>query len=191
MSADVDLDFADRTAILDLIKHIPAQKLHKKEPVRHTSGVYVQPIPYDPVIGASAIHYKDADQRGYFKLDFLNVGVYQHIKSQEHYEKLLAAPIPWHRLADPEFTKQIIHISNYHEQVSRMLPDSIPRMAMFLAAIRPAKKHLFGKPWEVMNKTIWDRVDGEYSFKKAHGIAYATLVGLHINIVDENSRIHS
>jgi len=44
MSADVDIDFANREDILQYIKNIPARKLHKGTPERHNSGVYVQPI---------------------------------------------------------------------------------------------------------------------------------------------------
>jgi hypothetical protein len=186
MAADIDIDFADRNQILELIKHIPARKIHSGNPERHASGVYVQPIPYDPALGASALHYKDADARGYFKLDLLNVFVYQFIRDEEHYLHLLNTEPPWHRLDDEEFVKQIIHIANYAREIKQCMPDSIPRMAMFLAAIRPSKKHLIGKPWKVMAETIWDKIDGEYSFKKAHGIAYATLVGLHMNIVNES-----
>ena len=185
MSADVDLDFADRNKILALIKHIPARKTHSGKPERHASGVYVQPIPYDPALGIAALHYKEADKRGYFKLDFLNVAVYQQIRDEEHYQHLLNTEPPWHRLSDPEFVGKIIHISNYASEIGQCMPDSIPRMAMFLAAIRPAKRHLLGKSWKEMAETIWDKVEGEYSFKKAHGIAYATLVGLHMNIINE------
>lgn len=185
MSADIDIDFFDRNEILRLIKHIPARKTHSGKPERHASGVYVQPIPFDPALGIAALHYKDADRRGYFKLDMLNVSVYQYIRGESHYQHLLNTEPPWHRLVEKEFVEQLIHISNYHTELSQCRPDSIPRMAMFLAAIRPAKRHLLGKPWAEMDNTIWDKVDGEYSFKKAHGIAYATLVGLHMNIVNE------
>ena len=185
--SDVDIDFANRQDILDLIQHIPARKLFKGKPDKHISGVYVQPIPVDPALGTASIHFKEADERGYFKLDFLNVSVYNAIRDQEHYDKLLETEPPWERLAEKEFVEQIIHIANYSKQISECMPDSIPRMAMFLAAIRPAKKHLLGLPWKEVNETVWDKVDGEYVFRKAHAIAYATLVGLHMNIVNEQS----
>ena len=113
MSADIDIDFANRDDILNLIKHTPARKLHKGKPERHNSGAYVQPIPYDPMLGCSALHFKEADRRGYYKLDFLNVSVYQHIKDQKQYDELLAMEPPWERLAEKEFVEQIIHIANY------------------------------------------------------------------------------
>jgi DNA polymerase III alpha subunit len=57
---------------------------------------------------------------------------------------------------------------------------------MFLAMIRPGKKHLIGKTWKEIGETIWDKVEGEYSFKKSHSIAYAHLVVVHMNIINES-----
>jgi len=61
---------------------------------------------------------------------------------------------------------------------------SIARMAMFLAVIRPAKRHLIGKPWREVAETVWEPDDnGGYGYKKAHGVAYAHLVAVHINLL--------
>ena len=43
MSADVDIDFADRQSVIDLIKCTPARQ--NAEGRKHNSGVYVTPIP--------------------------------------------------------------------------------------------------------------------------------------------------
>ena len=68
--------------------------------------------------------------------------------------------------------------------------NSIPRLAMALAIIRPSKKHLIGLPWKEVAKTIWDREEGaEYGFKKAHAVAYAHLVAVHANILEENGSL--
>jgi molybdopterin synthase catalytic subunit len=49
MSADIDLDLADRDQLLRLINATPARQLHQGQVRRHNSGVYVTDIPYDPV----------------------------------------------------------------------------------------------------------------------------------------------
>jgi DNA polymerase III alpha subunit len=64
--------------------------------------------------------------------------------------------------------------------------NSIPRLAMFLALIRPAKKHLIGEAWSEVTKTIWDKNTDGYSFKKSHAIAYAHLVVVHMNLLEES-----
>ena len=110
MDADIDIDFFDRTQILNLIKHTPARQESNTESKKHNSGVYVTDIPNDP----------------------------------------------------------------------------IPRMAMFLALIRPAKKHLIGKSWDKISEEIWVKPSGdEYYFKKAHAVSYAVLVALHMNILNQ------
>jgi len=183
--SDIDIDFANREDILQHIKHIAGRKTTLGKPDRHNSGVYVQPIPYDPMLDAAALNYKEADARGYFKIDFLNVSVYQHIKDAAHYEELLAREPPWHRLDEMAFVEQLIHVANYPYKISQAKPSSIAQMAMFIAALRPAKKHLLGKSWKEIGETIWEKpTDGSYSFRHSHAIAYAMLVALHMNIID-------
>ena len=78
MSADVDIDFADRNSVIDLIKCTPARQ--NAEGRKHNSGVYVTPIPRDAPNGCASIDYEYAEQRGYFKLDLLNQSVYTLIR---------------------------------------------------------------------------------------------------------------
>ena len=187
MSADIDIDFADREQILNLVQHIPARQIVQKQVRRHNSGVYVTAIPYDPVNECAAIDYESAEQRGYFKIDFLNMSVYQLIKSPEHYTEMLAATPPWNRLwQDSTWASQLVHIGNYTELLKSMRPDSIPRMAAFISIIRPGKAHLQNKSWEDVFNSVWDGDDSQgYTFKKSHALSYAALVALHINLLNQ------
>ena len=187
MSADIDIDLADREQVLKLIQAIPARQLHQGQVRRHNSGVYITDIPYDPVNQCAAIDYEEAEKRGYFKIDLLNMSVYQLIKSPEHYQELLAKEPPWERLwNDSEWAKQLVHIGNYTDLLLKMKPNSIPRMAAFIAIIRPGKAHLQNKPWQEIFKTVWDGDDSKgFVFKKSHSISYAALVALHMNLVDK------
>ena len=63
MSADIDIDFADREHVLKLIQHTPARQSNGR---KHNSGIYVTDIPLDPTTGCSAIDYETAEARGYF-----------------------------------------------------------------------------------------------------------------------------
>ena len=187
MSADIDLDLADREQVLKLIQAIPARQLHQGQVRRHNSGVYITDIPYDPVNQCAAIDYEEAEKRGYFKIDLLNMSVYQLIKSPEHYQELLAKEPPWEKLwTDLEWAKQLVHIGNYTDLLAKMKPDSIPRMAAFIAIIRPGKAHLQNKPWPEIFETVWDGDDSKgFIFKHSHSISYAALVALHMNLLDE------
>jgi hypothetical protein len=46
MSADIDLDLADRNILLNLIQATPARQQHQGQVRRHNSGVYITDIPY-------------------------------------------------------------------------------------------------------------------------------------------------
>lgn len=185
MSADIDIDFADRESILKLIDSTPARQLHQGQVRRHNSGVYVTDIPYDPVNQCSAIDYETAEQRGYFKIDLLNMTVYNLIRSPEHYKQMQAQEPPWSQLwTDPEWARQLAHIGNYTELLKSMRPDSIPRMAAFISIIRPGKAHLQNRPWAEVFESVWDGDDSRgYTFKKAHAVSYAALVALHMNLI--------
>jgi hypothetical protein len=151
---------------------------------RHNTGVYITDIPYDPVNNMSAIHYEDAEKRGYFKLDLLNVHVYSQVRDEKHLIELMYEP-EWPKLNDRVFVEKLIHLANHYQSIQKMPEpvNSIPRLAMFLALIRPAKKHLIGKSWKEVSQTIWDRENDGYSFKKSHAIAYAQLVVVHMNLL--------
>jgi hypothetical protein len=149
MSADIDIDLANRDQLLALIQATPARQTYQEQVRRHNSGVYVTGIPYDPVKACAAIDYETAEQLGYFKIDLLNMSVYQLIRDQAHYDQMLAVEPPWSRLwKDPDWAKQLVHIGNYTELLETMRPDSIPRMAAFISIIRPGKAHLQGRPWD-------------------------------------------
>jgi hypothetical protein len=185
MSADIDIDFADRTQLLELIQHTPARQLHQGQVRRHNSGVYVTDIPLDPVNRCAAIDYEAAEQLGYFKIDLLNMSVYQLIASPEHYATVTAQEPAWNRLwQDSEWAKQLAHVGNYTDLLTEMQPDSIPRMAAFISIIRPGKAHLKRQPWSTVFETVWDGDESRgYTFKKSHAVSYAALVALHMNLI--------
>jgi hypothetical protein len=187
MSADIDLDLANRDQLLPLIQAIPARQMHQGQVRRHNSGVYVTDIPYDPVNACAAIDYEQAEQLGYFKIDLLNMSVYQLIKSPEHYEQLLKQEPNWSQLwTNTEWAKQLVHIGNYTNLLDTMKPDSVPRMAAFISIIRPGKAHLQNKPWSEVFESVWDGDDSRgFVFKHAHAVGYAALVALHMNLLSQ------
>ena len=189
INSDIDIDFADRSKILEHIKHVPAS-MRKVNPIRkHATGVYVTDVPYDPLSDMASIDYADAEKRGYFKLDFLNVHVYEKVRDEEHLVALMREP-DWSKLNDVKFVEQLIHLNNQFYNLKKMPEpvNSIPRLAMFLAIVRPGKNHLIGKRWSEIAKTVWDKGTDGYSFKQAHGVAYAHLVVVHMNLLAETKK---
>jgi hypothetical protein len=186
IGADIDIDFADRQQILGLVKTRAARIMHQGQPRRHNSGVYVTDIPWDPVNECAAIDYETAESRGYFKIDLLNVGVYQLIKDPDHYQQMLDREPPWSRLwQDTEWASNLVHVGGHISLLTSMRPDSIPRMAAFISVIRPGKAHLQNRPWDQVFESVWDGDSSRgFIFKKSHAIGYAHLVALHMNLLD-------
>lgn len=185
MNFDIDIDFGNRDLILEHIKHIPAAMRNVTPMRKHNTGVYVTEVPYDSFNDMANIDYTEAEDRGYLKLDLLNVHVYDQIKSEAELIELMKQP-NWSILNKKEFVEQLVHLGNHYNNLQKMPEpvDSIPRLAMFLACIRPAKKHLLGKNWSEVSKTVWDKTDEGYSFKKSHSVAYAHLVVVHMNLLE-------
>jgi len=189
IDSDIDIDFGSRNKLLELIKHTSAA-MRNVTPIRkHATGVYVTTIPYDPVLDIASIDYTVAEKRGYFKLDLLNVHVYENVKDEKHLNELMVEP-DWSKLKDKSFVEKLIHLNNQYYNLVKMLEpiNSIPRLAMFLAVIRPGKKHLIGKSWSDINKTVWDKGTDGYVFNKSHSIAYSQLVVVHMNLLCEQER---
>lgn len=186
--SDIDIDVADRDQALACLPHTAASIIRDGRSSRHNTGVYFTDIPQDPFAGRASLDYQAAEDLGYVKLDILNVGLYSQIKNEQHLEQLMQQEPLWDLLYDAEFCSQLIHIGAHYDTLIRMpeAVNTVPRLAMFLAVIRPAKRHLIGLAWNQVAQTVWDRPAGdEYYFKKAHAIGYAHLVAVNMNLICE------
>jgi DNA polymerase III alpha subunit len=183
---DIDIDFADRTKALALFDHVTAAIEDNGTYKKHNTGVYCTSIPYNPITGLSTIDYKQAEDRGYFKIDFLNVGVYEGVKNKEHLKKLLETEPLWDLLLEDEFTQNLFHVNGHGSILRQSKPKSIEELAAVLAMIRPAKRYLIGKEWSMVMTEIWKRPENdEYYFKKAHAVAYAAAIVVQMNLICE------
>lgn len=184
--SDIDIDVANREQALSVVQHTDASILKDGKLTRHNTGAYFTSIPIDPISGNSSLDYKEAEERGYIKLDILNVNLYQQIKSEQHLLELMNLEPDWDKLYDPAFCAKLMHIGSHYDTLIKMpeAVNSIPRLAMFLAVIRPAKRHLIGKTWQEIAETIWEKPsDDSYYFKKAHAVGYAHLVVVNMNLL--------
>ena len=183
---DIDIDFADRNKILDVIQHIPAAIIENNVSKKHNTGIYCQQIPINPLTNMSSIDYKDAEKRGYFKIDFLNVNIYKDVRDEEHLQKLMETEPLWDLLEQDEFTNLLFHLNGHGNTLRKMKPTNIEQLAAVLAMIRPAKKHLIGLDWEQVFESVWTKPkNDEYYFKKSHAIAYATAITVQMNLICE------
>ena len=182
---DIDIDLKNRDDVLNKLKHIPASIITNTVK-KHNTGVYFHDIPHDPTTNLSTINYKEAEELGYFKLDLLNVNIYEHVKDEAHLNRLLERNPDWTLLLHKEIVEQLFHIHDHYEIVSKMKPTSIDQLAMVLAIIRPAKRQLLGQPWTVIEEQVWQKPrDGSYYFKKSHAISYAYAITVQLNSLCE------
>ena len=180
---DIDIDFADRSIILDKIQHRVAKLDSGK---KHNTGVYATEIPHNPVDNISTIEHKTAEDRGYFKLDFLNVSIYKDVKDETHLQELMERKPIWQLLEHKDFVDKVFHLSGHDTLLKQLKPTSVQQLAATLAIIRPAKRHLADKSWEEIEKEVWLKpTNNEYYFKKAHAFAYAMSVVVHMNLICE------
>lgn len=183
--SDVDLDFADREQVLALVDVTPSSIIRDGKLVKHNTGVHPTAIPVDPFTGYASLDYNAAEERGYIKLDFLNVNLYKQVRNEQHLIELMKDP-DWTKLYDRSICDQLIHVNGHYDLLLQMPEpvDTIPRLAMFLAIIRPAKRHLAGKTWKDVAATVWDKpADNSYYFKKSHAVAYSQLVAVNLNLI--------
>jgi DNA polymerase III alpha subunit len=185
---DIDIDFADRAIALDKFKYITASIKDGDTVKKHNTGIYCTAIPVDPVTRLSTIDYKEAEQRGYFKIDFLNVSIYKDVKDEAHLTKLMETEPLWELLEQDDFSNLLFHVNGHGAILKAMKPKNLEQLAAVLAMIRPAKRHLIGKDWMTVLSQIWTRPDNdEYYFKKAHALAYAMAVVVQMNIICEQT----
>lgn len=183
---DIDIDFADRKLALNKFQHIVASRQATNGLVAHNTGIYVQNIPYDPATNLSTIDYKHAEDRGYFKIDFLNVGLYEGIKNKKHLIQLMTTEPLWDLLEQDDFTNQLFHVNGHGIILRKMKPCSMEQLAAVLAIIRPAKRHLIGQDWTTVMNEVWTKpTNDEFYFKKAHAIAYAHAIVVQMNLICE------
>ena len=183
---DIDIDFTDRDSALKLFKHVGASRVENNRLVKHNTGVYLHKVPVNALTGLCAVPYDTAEQREYFKIDFLNVGLYQGVKDESHLVHLMNQEPLWDLLLQDDFTSLLFHVNGHGSILREMKPNSVEQLAAILAMIRPAKRHLIGKDWATVMMEVWTRPDtDDYYFKKSHATAYAVAIVVQMNLICE------
>lgn len=187
-NADIDIDVFNRDEVLKGLNIVYA--LQDDAGRRHNTGVYFNPIPKDVFTDISLIHYEEAARLGYFKVDFLNVHIYEGVKDEAHLVDLLSREPLWEMLEIKEVVSKIFQINQHYDLVKKLRPDSIEKLAALISVIRPAKRYLENCSWDTIFKEVWIKPDdGSYHFKKSHAISYALATVVQMNLMVENVRL--
>lgn len=161
---DIDIDTADRTKIINIINHIPAQRMDGE---KHPTGVYVQDIPIDPTTGYAEDSYEDSK---YTKIDFINLGLLKNFNSNEEISELMDEEPDWDLLKIPEIVEQLPQIHSHYDLVQESNPGSLEDLVSLLHKIREGS---------------------QYTFKKCHAIAYALNIILMMNYFKKTNHLPS
>ena len=85
VKTDVDIDVFGRDKILQGLECVYGRIDRADDKFeKHPTGVYFQNLPRDPTTNISTVDHRIANDYGYFKIDFLNVNMYEGIKNEEH-----------------------------------------------------------------------------------------------------------
>ena len=184
---DIDIDFLDRDNALTLFKHVGASRLDDGKLVKHNTGVYLHEVPVNAGTGLCAVPYDVADDEGYFKIDFLNVGIYKGVRNEEHLVQLMNTEPLWDLLEQDDFNNLLFHVNGHGGILRQMQPRTVEQLAAVLAMIRPAKRYLIGKDWTTVMTEVWEKPENDdYFFKKSHATAYAVAIVVQMNLICEN-----
>jgi hypothetical protein len=189
---DIDIDCKDRKEVLKVLSHIPASIIRAGEIEKHNTGVYFHTVPVDPLTGLCSLDHKEAGKRGYFKVDLLNVHVYEGVEDEAHLDRLLEREPMWEMLESWDIVQNLFQLGNpkTFEVLQKMKPQSIDQLAMIIAIIRPPKRHLIGKDWATVEGEIWDITEEEKhkgAFRKSHAYAYAHALKVQMNRMVEEA----
>jgi hypothetical protein len=183
---DIDIDFLDRDTALKLFKHTVASRVDNAKLVKHNTGVYLHDVPVDAVSNLCAVPYEQAEEQSFFKIDFLNVGIYKGVRDEAHLNQLMETEPLWDLLEQDDFSNLLFHVNGHGGILQQMKPTSVEQLAAILAMIRPAKRYLIGKDWTTVMAEVWIKPENEeYFFKKSHATAYAVAITVQMNLICE------
>jgi len=185
---DIDIDFLDREKALTLFKNVGASRIDDGKLVKHNTGAYLHEVPVDALTGLCSVPYNEAEERGYFKIDFLNVGIYKGVRDELHLTELMTKEPIWDLLLQDDFNNLLFHVNGHGSILREMKPTTIEQLAAVLAMIRPAKRYLIGKDWNTILNEVWKKpASDEYFFKKSHAVAYAHAIVVQMNLICEGT----
>ena len=109
----------------------------------------------------------------------------EKVKDEDHLKELMNKEPLWELLETKDFCDLVFHVSGHHTLIKKLKPKNKEQLAAVLAIIRPAKRHLQDSSWEDIFKEVWVKPKEGYYFKKAHAVAYAHAIVVHMNLICE------
>ena len=186
---DIDIDLRTSFKPEDYFKDgTRASRVENGELRPHTAGFYFQTIPKDPMTNIAAIPFKDAEELGYFKMDFLHLSLLDDFESKEEIRALLAMEPDWTILETQENVEKLFQLGRQFDIVHTIKPKSIEDLCDCVSIFRPGKRHLlqhYNANKEFIRKELYKPPDdpNKYYFKKGHALAYSLNIVLQMHLI--------
>lgn len=186
-AGDIDIDLRTDFDPKRLFPWARASLVKNDELCPHPCGVHPQEIPVDPITGLAAIPYKEAEELGYTKIDFLHLHHLDLIQSREEIDALIELEPDWGLLQIDAIHPKLFQLSKHGDILKKIKPKSIEELADVLALIRPGKKQLvplYKTQREATRRILYAKDESGYAFKKAHAVAYALNVVIQLHLIE-------
>lgn len=185
---DIDIDFKSDFNPNTLFKQaVPASMVKKGVLSKHPCGQYFQHIAKDPVTNLAAIPYEEAEQLGYFKIDFLHLSHLDPFRDKQEIRDLINKEPNWDLLLEEENVIKLFHINKHYNLLQQLRPRTVQELADSLALIRPGKKQLLDAYLhnkELVRKQLYTKTD-KYYFKRSHAIAYSLIIVAQLHLISQ------
>ena len=189
---DVDIDLPTAFDPLDYFPEaVRASRVENGKLLKHAAGAYFQAIPKDKLTDFAAIPYKEAEELGYFKIDFLHIGLAdtfaEVFENKQQIRTLLNKDPDWTLLQSPTVVTQLFQLHSHYDLVARVRPESVMEIADCIALIRPGKRYLLDsyiKDRNAIRTELYRKTDdGKPYYKKPHAVAYALIIVLQLHLI--------
>lgn len=185
---DIDIDFRTDFNPLDYFKEaISASMIKNDDLVKHPAGTYFQSIPVDQQTGLAAIPYQQAEELGYFKIDFLHLSTLDYFTNKQQIRTLIKKEPDWLLLQNPSVVDKLFQVRKHYKLLAEVKPQSVQALSDVIALIRPSKRQLlkaYLKDPEKIRPFLYRQgEDDKSAFRKSHSIAYALTIVLQLHLV--------
>lgn len=185
---DIDIDFKSDFDPLDYFDEaVRASMVKKGDLSKHPVGAYFQNMPKDKITGLAAIPYEQAEELGYFKIDFLHLSILDNFENKNEIRALVKVEPDWSLLQNEEVVSKLFQIHRHFKVLDQIKPTSVQELADAISLIRPAKRQLlyaYTKNKELIRQELYKRPDDDqYYFKKSHAISYALTIVLQLHLI--------
>jgi hypothetical protein len=190
---DIDIDIKKDTRLLGMFLNdtgktrlVPASMIINDELKQHNSGCYFQHIATDSFTQLAAIPYKEAEDMGYFKIDFLHISPLDDFESNKELVELANKEPNWKLLEHPYIVGKLWQISKHYDIVSQVKPKSLIELADIIALSKPNKRILLDKyirNREATRKELYTRREKK-DMRKSHVIPYAQIIVAQLNLIE-------